>query len=79
MGKIPAYLEHFESVGLPIARRYMYLAGFWTVEVGEINEIYHWQKDFMPKALELIVAQRSVFLKPTVFSPEFNSGLTDST
>lgn len=97
VGQMAVYLQHFEQVGLPIARRYMFLAGFWTTEYGEINELFHlwdfpdlaqrseirarlhsapdWQRDFLPKALEVIVAQRTVILKPTAFSPPFSSGL----
>jgi hypothetical protein len=97
IGRMPDYLEHFETVGLPIARKYMFLAGFWTVEAGEMNELYHlwdfhdlnhrtqiraalradadWQRDFMPKALQLVTEQRNMILQPTSFSPKFNSGL----
>jgi hypothetical protein len=99
-GRTREYLEHFEGIGLPIASKYMFLAGFWTSEFGALNEIYHlwdfrdlehrnrvraalhsdakWQSDFMPRALELVAAQRNLILRPTTFSPPFNSGLNDA-
>jgi len=95
--RVSEYVDHFQLIGLPIIRRYLSLVGFWTVEFGDINDIYslwdfsdltqrthlraglsgdhEWRSEFLPKALELIVAQRTVFLKPGSFSSR--SGLAE--
>ena len=41
IGLLGEYLEFFETVGLPIASRHLNLAGFWTQDYGDFNEIYH--------------------------------------
>jgi hypothetical protein len=100
VGQVAAYLDAFETLGLPIARKYLNLAGFWTSEFGAQNEVYHlwefrslehrveararlhadpdWRATFMPRALELVTRQHNLILKPTRFSPAFNSGLDQS-
>jgi hypothetical protein len=36
-----AFVDHFEQVGLPIAKKYMFLVGFWTTKFGNLNDVYH--------------------------------------
>lgn len=40
-GALPAYLDAFERIALPIMPRYMALRGFWTVDCGNLNQFYH--------------------------------------
>ena len=49
-----------------------------TLVRGRLHRDEAWQRDFLPKALELIVGQRNMLLTPTAFSPTFNSGLSAS-
>jgi hypothetical protein len=41
LGMMKNYLEHFETIGLPIISKYSKLIGFWCVETGELNQIIH--------------------------------------
>lgn len=41
VGALPAYLEIFERIALPIMRQLLTLRGFWTVDCGDLNEFYH--------------------------------------
>lgn len=45
-GRIGAYMDHFESVGLPILQRYAELVGYWFTDIGELNQVIHiWRYD----------------------------------
>ncbi|MEK9662273.1 MAG: NIPSNAP family protein, partial [Alphaproteobacteria bacterium] len=42
---MPAFLERVEQVGLPLQKKYGYdLAGYFTVETGELNTVVHYWK-----------------------------------
>lgn len=40
-GMLKKYLNHFETIGLPIISKYSKLIGFWYVETGELNQVIH--------------------------------------
>jgi NIPSNAP len=40
-GHLPTYVRDFEQRGLPVIRRYAQLVGYWTTEVGPLNEVVH--------------------------------------
>jgi hypothetical protein len=43
--ELPAYLERVEEVGLPLQSKYGYqLAGYFTVETGQLNRVVHYWK-----------------------------------
>ena len=41
VGKVDEFLVLFETVGLPILKKYSTLIGFWYTEIGELNEVVH--------------------------------------
>ena len=41
IGKVPEYLQLFEEIGLPIILKYSKLVGFWSTEIGDLNQIVH--------------------------------------
>jgi hypothetical protein len=40
-GKVPAFLELIEKEALPVISKYSKLVGFWSTEVGALNEVVH--------------------------------------
>jgi len=40
-GSLPAYLEAFERLALPILSRYVQVRGYWTVDCGDLLDFYH--------------------------------------
>ncbi len=40
-GMMPAYLEHFEKVGIPVLKRHLHLLGFWVNDTGELGWVHH--------------------------------------
>jgi len=46
VGKLNRYISHFEQVGLPIIQKYAKLVGYWTTDIGELNQVIHiWAYD----------------------------------
>lgn len=41
VGKMQEYLQHFQTIGLPIISRYSTLIGWWCTEIGELNQVVH--------------------------------------
>ncbi|PLT33479.1 NIPSNAP family protein [Bacillus sp. V5-8f] len=41
IGKMQEYLHALEETGLPIITKYAKLIGFWTTEIGELNQAIH--------------------------------------
>jgi hypothetical protein len=41
VGKVKQYQKHFEEVGLPIISKYTTLVGWWSTEIGELNQVIH--------------------------------------
>lgn len=39
-GKTAEYLQHMKAI-LPLREKYSKLVGYWTTEVGELNQIVH--------------------------------------
>ena len=39
VGKIAHYVKQFEEMGLPIVSRYCKIEGYWTTEIGELNQV----------------------------------------
>ena len=39
IGQLKNYINHFESVGMPIISKYSTLVGYWYTEIGELNQI----------------------------------------
>jgi len=39
IGQLNNYINHFESVGMPIISKYSTLVGYWYTEIGELNQI----------------------------------------
>ena len=39
IGQLNNYINHFESVGMPIISKYSTLVGYWHTEIGELNQI----------------------------------------
>jgi len=40
---MPAYLKRVEEIGLPIQKRHGFeLAGYFTVETGQLNRVVHY-------------------------------------
>ncbi|WP_142781771.1 NIPSNAP family protein [Agrobacterium sp. T29] len=48
-GKMKEYLHRYETIALPISLRHLGpLVGFWTSEIGPLNQVIHiWQYDSM--------------------------------
>jgi len=45
-GAIPAYLDAFERLALPAARKHMRLLSFWTSDIGALGYVFHlWEFD----------------------------------
>ncbi len=40
-GAIPTYLDAFERLALPAARKHMKLLSFWTSDIGELGYVFH--------------------------------------
>jgi len=46
IGKLNQYISHFEKVGLPIIQKYGTLVGYWSTDIGELNQVIHiWAYD----------------------------------
>lgn len=41
IGRLPAYLQHFEAVGHEILCRFAQPVGYWITETGRLNRVYH--------------------------------------
>jgi hypothetical protein len=41
VGKVPEYVKLFEVKGLHVITRYLPMAGWFTVDTGELNQIVH--------------------------------------
>lgn len=41
VGKAPAYIELFRSVGVAAVTRHLPMAGYWLAESGPLNRLYH--------------------------------------
>jgi NIPSNAP len=51
-GKVPAYIELLQTVGLTIVTRYLPMLGYWFTESGTLNRLHHlWlYQDFEDRA-----------------------------
>ena len=53
IGKVPEYLQLFEEMGYPIISKYSKLVGFWSTEIGELNQIVHiWEYESLDDRAE---------------------------
>ncbi|PZE21683.1 NIPSNAP family protein [Paenibacillus xerothermodurans] len=53
IGKLQAYLKHFEDVGIPIISNYAKLIGYWYTDIGELNQIVHiWEYETLDQRAE---------------------------
>jgi hypothetical protein len=75
-GKVAAFQELIEKEALPVISKYSKLVGWWSTEVGPLNEVVHiWADEdpqlqaFRPKAQAMIVSQYNKILVPANFSP----------
>jgi hypothetical protein len=40
-GKVPAFLDIFEREMLPVATKHLHMVGFWSTEIGALNQVVH--------------------------------------
>ncbi|BBD98391.1 NIPSNAP family protein [Sphingobium amiense] len=40
-GMLASYLDAFERLALPSAKRHMRLLAFWTSDIGDLNHVFH--------------------------------------
>jgi hypothetical protein len=55
-GKVPAYIELLQTVGLTVATRFLPMLGYWFTESGTLNRLHHlWlYRDFEDRAARRI-------------------------
>ncbi|QMV16246.1 NIPSNAP family protein [Vibrio spartinae] len=41
IGQLNNYINHFETIGMPIISKYATLVGYWHTEIGELNQVIH--------------------------------------
>jgi len=55
-GKVPEYLQHMKAV-LAVREKYSKLVGFWSTEIGELNQVVHiWAYDDLAHRAEVRAA-----------------------
>ena len=70
-GRLRDFLALYEKEGLPVQKKHLgNLVGFFTTEVGNVNEIVHiWAYQDLAESRDFMKTMDNKILVPTSFSP----------